>query len=332
MSTNPGRRLRPLAPKLPCDPVSPVPHRLQPEYKNFWNQQDTDDPAMPTANVKLQDSAPAHSHIPSVYSSDDCRSSPILSPNSTVSGLERKQYAVAAPYIYSNRVPLTSATDSLPELAFRNVPAGVVTSESLASEPLCSSESYGLSTHHHLPYSGLHFQDTTFQNQHDGNYYTRMLSSPEVAVGATVVQPTIGVYQHQTSQPIVNQLPISTQHLMPLHLPYLASLQPNSQNLACVTCPSIWRSHFESITFSHSEDKGMCNIRHSYRHLQQHVHAAHQWHYGNACALCENLFCFHLGKMMLLEAAKGDFTDVKIDLGNSFMTLRQHIEEAHGGC
>ncbi|KAF8453220.1 hypothetical protein BGX38DRAFT_1178573 [Terfezia claveryi] len=325
MSTNPGRRLRPLAPKLPCDSVSPV---LQLEYKDFWNQQ-TEDLAMRTADVKLQDSIPAQSHIPSVHSSYDCRS------DSTVSGLELKQYEVAAPHmnIYSNRrVSLTSATDSLPELAFRNLPAGVATSECPASEPLCSSESYGLSTHHHLSYSGLHFQDTTIQNQHDGNYYTPMLNFPEDTVGATLVQPTISVYQHQSSQPIFNQLPIFTQHLMPLHLPYLASLQPNSQHVACVTCPSIWRSHFESITFSHSEDKGMCNIRRSYQLLQQHVHAAHPWQYGYACALCENLFCFHLGKMMLLEAAKGDFTDVKIDLGNSFMTLRQHIEEAHGGC
>jgi len=47
---------------------------------------------------------------------------------------------------------------------------------------------------------------------------------------------------------------------------------------------------------------------------------------------CEDLFCYHLGKIMLLAAAKGDFADVKIDLGNSFMTLRQHTQEAHGGC
>jgi len=35
---------------------------------------------------------------------------------------------------------------------------------------------------------------------------------------------------------------------------------------------------------------------------------------------------------MLLEVAKSDFADVKIDLGSSFMTLRQHIQEAHGSC
>ena len=34
---------------------------------------------------------------------------------------------------------------------------------------------------------------------------------------------------------------------------------------------------------------------------------------------------------MLLEAKKGDFTDVKINLRSSFMTLREHIQEAHGG-
>ena len=35
---------------------------------------------------------------------------------------------------------------------------------------------------------------------------------------------------------------------------------------------------------------------------------------------------------MLLEAEKGGPTAVKVDLGNSFMTLRQYIQEAHGGC
>jgi len=80
------------------------------------------------------------------------------------------------------------------------------------------------------------------------------------------------------------------------------------------------------------EDKGISNLKRSYRQLQQHIHEAHQWHYGTACALCENLLCYHLGKMMHLEAVKGDFTDVKVDLGNSFMTLREHIQEAHGGC
>ena len=35
---------------------------------------------------------------------------------------------------------------------------------------------------------------------------------------------------------------------------------------------------------------------------------------------------------MLLEAAEGDFAGLKIELGRSVMTLRDHITEAHGGC
>jgi len=36
--------------------------------------------------------------------------------------------------------------------------------------------------------------------------------------------------------------------------------------------------------------------------------------------------------MMLLEVVKGDLSEVKIDLQSSFTTLRDHIQEAHGGC
>ena len=78
------------------------------------------------------------------------------------------------------------------------------------------------------------------------------------------------------------------------------------------------------------EDKGIGELKRSYRHLQQHIHEAHN--YGTGCALCESLVCYHLGKMMLLEAARGDFSDVKIALGSSFMTLREHTQEAHGCC
>ena len=97
-------------------------------------------------------------------------------------------------------------------------------------------------------------------------------------------------------------------------------------------CPSVWCFHFESITLSDPEGKGINNLRRSYEDLRQHIHAVHHFHYKAACALCENLFCYHLGKMMLLEVAKVDFVSVKVDLGSSFMTLRQHIREAHGGC
>jgi len=36
--------------------------------------------------------------------------------------------------------------------------------------------------------------------------------------------------------------------------------------------------------------------------------------------------------MILLEVAKGDLSDAKIDLQSSFTTLRDHIKDAHAGC
>ena len=83
---------------------------------------------------------------------------------------------------------------------------------------------------------------------------------------------------------------------------------------------------------SDPEDKGIGNLKRSYRDLRQHIHEVHQWYYGASCVLCENMFCYHLEKMMLLEVAKGDLCDVKVDLQGSFTALRDHIKEAHGGC
>jgi len=81
---------------------------------------------------------------------------------------------------------------------------------------------------------------------------------------------------------------------------------------------------------SDPEDKGMCGLKRTYQQLQQHIYEAHQ-HYGASCAWCEYLVCYHLGKMMLLEVAEGNFAHARIDLGNSFMMWREHIQEAHGG-
>jgi len=102
--------------------------------------------------------------------------------------------------------------------------------------------------------------------------------------------------------------------------------------VACVSCPSIWRSHIESIVFSNLEDKGISNLKYNYRDLQQHIHEAHRLEYGVACALCENLFCYHLETMMLLEGANGDLSKARIDLRSSCKALRDHIKETHGGC
>ena len=83
--------------------------------------------------------------------------------------------------------------------------------------------------------------------------------------------------------------------------------------------------------FSDLEDKGISNLKRSYRDLRQHIIEAHGWEYGVACFSCGNLFCYHLEKMVLLEVTKGDLCEVKIGLQSSFNALRDHIKEAHGG-
>jgi len=144
---------------------------------------------------------------------------------------------------------------------------------------------------------------------------------------------SIRLYIDQWLQPTSDQYPpASTQQLPPAQLAYPAPLLQNPQHMACVNCPSIWCFHLESIMFSDPEDKGISNLKRSYRDLRQHIHEAHQWHYGASCALCENLFCYHLDKMIHLEVATGDLPEVKTDLRNSFKALRDHIKEAHGGC
>ena len=133
----------------------------------------------------------------------------------------------------------------------------------------------------------------------------------------------------QTPQSAVIPHPISVQAVQHRDT---AQLPRNSQCVPCVNCPAIWCFHLESIMLSDQQDKGIRNIKRSYRDLRQHIHEAHSWQYGNVCTLCEDLFCYHGGKLMLLEATEGDFAGMKIDLGASFMTLRDHIKEAHGGC
>ncbi|KAF8453223.1 hypothetical protein BGX38DRAFT_1268792 [Terfezia claveryi] len=307
MSTQPdhGRRqhippqLRPLAPKLPCHLVSPVQYRLQLEHNKIQDEQHTEAPEAATVNFKPQHPAASQSSIPlkSVSPGHGFTLPPFPSPGSMVSNLQRQQHMD----IYCNRVPSTSLDSGFPELGPGNRLSGVAT-----------CESHGLLIDN-PPYSNLRFQGT-IQNHYSGDYW--MLGAPEDAVWTTTVQPTFGVHQSQLSQCTINQYPpMSPKPLPPpaVQPAHHAQLLHGLQHMTCANCPLIWRSHLESILFSDQEDKGISDLKRSYRNLQQHIHEAHQC----ACPLCENLFCYHLGKMMVLEAAKGDFTDLKIDLGTS---------------
>jgi hypothetical protein len=144
---------------------------------------------------------------------------------------------------------------------------------------------------------------------------------------------SIWLYIGQWLQPTSDQYPpVSNQQLLPVPLAYHAPLQQNSQHVTCVNCLSIWRAHLECIMFSDPEDKRMTDLKRSYRGLQEHIDEAHRWEYGIACAACENLLGNHLDKVMLLEVAKGDLCEIKIDMRGSCAALRDHIKEAHGGC
>lgn len=218
-------------------------------------------------------------------------------------------------------MPVTSADNGFPELAPQNtnIFSGVVT-----------RQNHGLSTHD-TPYHNLQLLET-IPNRHGEDYDIPTLDVLEGAVWTTMTQPTINVHQNQSFQYTIDQHPlISTQPFPAFQPSGHAPLIQTSQQVLCASCPSIWCFHLESIMFSDPEDKGVSNLKRSYRDLRQHIHEVHQWHYGATCAMCENMFC-HLGKMIQLEAAKTDFKSVKIDLGSSFMTLRKHIQEAHSGC
>jgi len=286
-----------LAPKGRAYPETPVQHGLSLGHNNIQYQQPTGG-LDPGNDINFQQSAVSQPGVPLKP----------VSPGHAFQSLERKQDSAVAPYLntYSNRMPLTWA-DGFPELALGNPVSGAVT-----------LENHGLSAHH-LPHSNLQLQET-IQNQQAQDCCLPTLHVPNDAVWAAMTQPNIGVHP-----------PISTEPILAVQLAYHAPLPQNSQHVPCANCPSIWCFHLESITLSDPEGRGISNLRRSYRDLRQHIHEAHQGHYGSACAMCEDLFCFLLGNMVLLEAA-GDFADIKVDLGGSFITLRQHIREAHGGC
>ena len=75
----------------------------------------------------------------------------------------------------------------------------------------------------------------------------------------------------------------------------------------------------------------MNNLIGSYKSLRHHIHDAHLSKSRAVCDICEDLFCHHLGKLILLGVNMGGAVELKIDLGRSFLTLRNHIREAHGG-
>jgi len=183
MSTNPARRtreqlpqerrqLRLLAPKGKAPPVSPAQQRLQLEH-NIRDEQDA------VANVKIHYPATSQAYLP-VCSIHNFALSPLLSPNSTASSLEQKQYAMFPPCtnIYSNKA---SAYGGFPELVSGNLVPGVDTRESV-----------GPSTH----YGNLELQET-IQNPQGQGYWIPTLNTPEV--WTVMGQPTIGAHQSQCS-------------------------------------------------------------------------------------------------------------------------------------
>ncbi|RPB19766.1 hypothetical protein L211DRAFT_896029 [Terfezia boudieri ATCC MYA-4762] len=324
-------QLRPLAPKSSCHPVSSGQHRLQLKHNNIRDELDSKAPLATTTNIKPKH-PPTSRPLDPVCSYDLELPSIFPSINSMASNHERKQCVALTPCtnIWSNRMPLTSVDFSFPELVSGNEFLGVTTHE------------HHYPSTHLLPYSNVQFQ-STLGNSNGGDYCNPSHSVPEDAFLTAITQPTIGIHQSGCSahfwtqcnfmqgenESVDQHSPVSIQQLPPSQIAYHEPVQQNSQQVAC---PPVWRSHLESIMFSDPEDKGISKLKHSYRDLQQHINEAHKWQSGAACATCENLFCSHLDKMMLLEAAKGDISEVKDFLRRSFKALRDHIQDAHRGC
>ena len=180
-------QLRVLAPAPPRHPVSPVQHRLQLEH-NTQDEQDTEAPEPATTNNKLQNPATSQSYFsldpdPTPFSHEFTLSS-LLRPDSVVSSLERKRYAVVAARadIYPNSVPFPLADNSS---ALGNLLSGVVTRENHS----CSAQ--------HLRNGNLQAQET-IQNQQSQGYWVPTPNTPENVVW-TMVQPTTGAHQGQRS-------------------------------------------------------------------------------------------------------------------------------------
>ena len=127
---------------------------------------------------------------------------------------------------------------------------------------------------------------------------------------------------------------IQWQHPATPHGSHSGQVAHQIQPSGCAQCPSIWCFHFESIILldpGQGDDAGISTLMRSYRSLRHHINEAHLRGSRVACALCEDLFCYHLANLALLEGGMGEVQSLRLDLGNSFMTLRTHIREAHGG-
>jgi len=163
------------------------------------------------------------------------------------------------------------------------------------------------------------------------NFHRFLTESSIIDCAARRFQPTTYV-----RNPDTHPATESTQFQEPtaLYVPHSRQAPHQPEPNSCAQCSSLWCFHFESIMFldrGQRDDTGVSTLVRSYKTLRHHIHEAHLWESSAICALCEDLFCYHLAKLMLLEAGMGEIHGLKLDLGRSFMTLRTHIGEAHGG-
>ena len=102
----------------------------------------------------------------------------------------------------------------------------------------------------------------------------------------------------------------------------------------CDRCSGFWCTHSECIFRASIEgaDHGIrVQLLRSYNNLRLHIHE-HTFGSREACRLCEDLFYHHTLQLPLLfEAKAGEVGQVWLGLGNNLMSLRNHVEEAHGG-
>lgn len=102
----------------------------------------------------------------------------------------------------------------------------------------------------------------------------------------------------------------------------------------CDRCSRLWCTHSECIFRASVEGAGQeirTQLLRSYNNLRLHIHE-HTFGSCETCSLCEDLFYHHTLQLPLLfEVKAGEVGQVWLGLGKNLMSLRKHVEEAHGG-
>ncbi|KAF8427039.1 hypothetical protein EV426DRAFT_707292 [Tirmania nivea] len=316
-----SRPLRPLAPKAQCV----HPSRVIPTVKRRMSQ--TTDFSKPEV-VPLQ-----HIAAVSPHPADPTTASALAVPLATTALVVPTTALVGPTTATSPAVPkppvtpttLEYPTKELPE--FNYTPCWINNSHNI---DVLSTTSLG------DMYRNLK-KNPDFDNELGGGYLDRSIQESAAHDSTSSSLWPKSITDRTVESPDTHPAPGSAQWQQATapHGPYARQV-PHQPQPSCAQCPSLWYFHLEGMMFfipgqMDFDDGGMSTLMRSYKYLHQHVHEAHLLASGAVCTLCEDLFCYHLAKLMLLEGGIAEVQGLRLDLGSSLMTLRAHIREAHGG-